>query len=62
MATDAGLWTPASSSQISTGGARPRGLVRSPMESSDDKLQSKECRKILENLESAIEQFQICPR
>ncbi|KAM5282405.1 uncharacterized protein C10orf67 homolog, mitochondrial isoform 2-T2 [Hipposideros larvatus] len=32
------------------------------MESSDVKLQSKKCREILENLESAIEQFQICPR
>ncbi|KAF6371446.1 hypothetical protein mRhiFer1_001657 [Rhinolophus ferrumequinum] len=33
-----------------------------PMETLDDELQREECPKILEHLESAIEQFQTCPR
>nr|XP_055188645.1 uncharacterized protein C10orf67 homolog, mitochondrial [Nyctereutes procyonoides] len=62
MATDAGFGTPTRRARSSAGGARPSRQPGAPMESADRTPATEECRKILENLESTIEQFRFSPR
>nr|XP_025869441.1 uncharacterized protein C10orf67 homolog, mitochondrial [Vulpes vulpes] len=62
MATDAGFGTRTRRARSSAGGARPSRQPGAPMESADDTPATEECRKILENLESTIEQFRFSPR
>lgn len=63
IATDAGFWTlsfPEPAAPREAPG--PSGQPRAPMEREDGASKTEECRKILENLESTIEQFRFSPR
>ena len=59
MATDANSGLALVPDPISAEAARcPAANPPAPMESGDSALESEECRKILEDCESVIEQFQ----
>ncbi|XP_054580736.1 uncharacterized protein C10orf67 homolog, mitochondrial [Eptesicus fuscus] len=62
MATDAGSGPPDPPAGIAREAHDPAANSQAPMENWEDTSESEECWKNLENLESAIEQFQICSR
>lgn len=62
MATDAGSGLPDPPAGIAQEALHPAADSQAPMENWEDTSEGEECWKNLENLECAIEQFQISPR
>ncbi|XP_008583298.1 PREDICTED: uncharacterized protein LOC103600746 [Galeopterus variegatus] len=62
MATDAGFWTPILERAAPREAHGSAATAWAPMDTGGDAPETEKCRKIIENLESAIEQFQFDAR